>query len=111
MADGFFAESANKNVKDFVRIFEKTFRQKPGFIEAVAYDTAMIMFLMLDRPEIRYRSILKDRLMELENFNGITGITSFGNNGDARKSLYLLQVKGRKFFELKDSFTGVITDE
>ncbi len=101
MPDGFFAESASEEVMDFVRTFYKTFDRKPEFIEAVAYDTAMILFHMVSSPDIRFRSDLKNKLKKLNDFRGVTGLTSFDNNGEVRKKLYLLQIKGKRFVELK----------
>jgi branched-chain amino acid transport system substrate-binding protein len=101
MPDIFFAESSSEKVKDFVMTFEKTFREKPGFIEAVAYDTAMMLFQIVSRPDVRFRSAVKNELMKLSNFQGVTGLTSFDNNGELKKDLYLLKIKGNKFVELK----------
>ncbi len=101
LTDGFFAQSASANVKNFVKNFQKTYGENPGFIEAVAYDTAMILFKIVSRPEIRYRSALKKGLMQLNNYEGVTGLTSFDSGGDVRKKLFLLQIKGRGFVELE----------
>ncbi len=101
MPDIFFAESSSEKVRDFVRTFEKTFREKPDFIEAVAYDTAMMLFQIVSRPEVRFRSAVKNELMKLSNFQGVTGLTSFDNNGGFKKDLYLLKIKGNKFVELE----------
>jgi len=99
--DGFFAEDPSENVKNFVGIYQKVFDQKPGFIEAVTYDTAMILFQMVSRPEIRFRSTLKNELERLTDFQGVTGLTSFDADGEVRKRLYLLQIKGNRFFQLE----------
>jgi len=101
ISDGFFPESSSEHVMDFVGTFHKTFNKKPEFIEAVAYDTAMILFQMVSRPDIRFRSVLKNELKKFTNFQGVTGLTSFGNDGDVQKKLYLLQIKGKSFVELK----------
>jgi len=101
MPDVFFAESSSKQVADFVTVFEQTFKEKPGFIEAVAYDSATILFKIVSRPDIRYRSSIKNALMNLNNFQGVTGLTSFDNNGEIKKRLYLLRIKGGKFVELE----------
>ncbi len=100
MPDVFFAESSSKQVTDFVAVFKQTFKEKPEFVEAVAYDSAMILFTIVSRPDIRYRSSIKSALMNLNNFQGVTGLTSFDNNGETKKSLYLLRIKGKKFIEL-----------
>ncbi|MEA3427950.1 MAG: penicillin-binding protein activator [Thermodesulfobacteriota bacterium] len=100
MPDIFFAESSSKQVGDFVAVFEQSFKEKPEFIEAVAYDSAMILFQIVSRPDIRYRSSIKSALMNLNNFQGATGLTSFDNNGEIKRKLYLLRIKGNKFIEL-----------
>ena len=101
MPDGFFAESRSKNVKQFVDSYNEIFHQSPGFIEAAAYDTALILFQIVSRPDVRFRSVLKNELKRPAGFQGVTGLTSFDNNGDAIKSLYLLQIRGRRFVELE----------
>jgi len=101
MPDGFFSESASEEAMDFVKTFYKTFNQNPEFIEAVAYDTAMILFQMVSRHDIRFRSVLKNKLKKLTDFRGVTELTSFDNNGEVQKKLYLLQIKGKGFVELK----------
>jgi ABC-type branched-subunit amino acid transport system substrate-binding protein len=101
MTDGFFAESALPHVREFVKDFLMTYGEQPGFIEAVAYDSAMILFEMISRPGVRFRSTLKKELMQLSNYDGVTGLTSFDSEGDVRKKLYLLQIVGKKFVELE----------
>lgn len=99
--DGFFHESTSVRVRDFVEKFEKTFAEKPGFIEAIAYDTSMILFQILSTPDIRSRNAIKNELMQLKNFPGVTGLTSFDDKGDVKKELSLLRIKGDKFVELE----------
>ena len=100
LADGFYSESTLKVVKNFVESFEKTYGEKPGYIEAVAFDTASMLFEMVARPEIRFRSKLKEELMKLRSFEGVSGTTSFDDHGEAWKKLYLLRIKGDKFVEI-----------
>ena len=101
MPDGFFAASPSPRVQKFVKDFEETYKETPDFIEAIVYDTAMILFNVVSREQIRYRSEIRDELLNLDAFQGVTGLTRFDENGDAQKKLYLLRVKGRKFVELE----------
>lgn len=101
MPDGFFAESPEPAVQDFVRAFEETYQEKPGFIEAVVYDSAMMLFGVLNKSDLRFKSELKNDLLNLSGFSGVTGPTHFDENGEAQKQLYLLRIKGRKFVELE----------
>ncbi len=100
ITEGFFAESRSKRVKDFVTLFSKTFGEKPGFIEAISYDTAMILFYIVSDPDVRFKSTLKNRLIN-SDYRGVTGATSFDENGDARKKPYLLRIQGDKFIEIE----------
>jgi len=101
ITDGFFADSALPHVREFVKDFTMTYGEKPGFIEAVAYDSTMILFEMVSRPGVRFRSTLKKGLMSLGDYEGVTGLTSFDSDGDVRKKLYLLQIVGKGFVELE----------
>lgn len=101
MPDGFFSGSSAPVVQDFVQIFEETYQEKPGFIEAVAYDSAMMVFGVINQPDLRFKSELKNALLNMAVYSGITGPTYFDENGEAQKQLYLLRIKGRKFVELE----------
>ncbi|UCD78034.1 MAG: penicillin-binding protein activator [Desulfobacterales bacterium] len=101
MPDGFFGESDSPIVQKFVTAFEEAYQEKPDFIEAVVFDSAMILFHAVSRPHIRYRNEIRDELLGLDNFPGVTGPTRFDENGEVRKKLHLLRIKGKRFVELK----------
>jgi len=101
MTDGFFAQSTSGRVKDFIRKFEDTYGETPGFIEATTFDTAMMLFEIVTRPDVRSRSAIKNELLNLRDFQGVTGLTSFDVNGEAKKQLSLLRIKGKRFLELE----------
>ncbi len=100
MPDGFFGDSAAPVVQNFVEVFEKTYQEKPGFIEAVVYDSALILLNVLVQPDLRFKSELKNKLLNMDDFLGTTGPTRFDENGEAQKQLHLLRIEGRKFVEL-----------
>lgn len=101
ITEGFFSKSNRKNVKNFVSEFKEIFGTKPGFIEALAYDTTRILLEKLQDPSIKTHFDLKNALLTVKNFDGITGKTSFDLYGDAQKKVVLLKVKGKKFVEIK----------
>ena len=100
MPDGFFAESRKAIVRQFVERFEKIYAETPGVIEAMTYDSATMLFSILSQNDIRFRSALKDALMQVEEFPGVTGRTTFDEQGEAVKTPFLLRVKGDRFIEL-----------
>jgi ABC-type branched-subunit amino acid transport system substrate-binding protein len=101
MPDGFFAQSTSPRVQEFVEVFEETYQETPDFVAAVVYDSAMILFNVVSRPHIRYRTEIRDELFNLENFPGITGVTRFDENGDVLKKMHLLRIQGKRFVELE----------
>jgi len=100
LPEGFFAGSRLPHVMEFVRQFEGSYHRVPGFIEAVAYDTARILFSIAENPDIRYRQVFRDEILKLHDFPGVTGRSSCDPSGDIRKELYLLRIKGDGFVEV-----------
>jgi ABC-type branched-subunit amino acid transport system substrate-binding protein len=100
--DAFYSDSNKKQVVDFVGRYENAFQEKPKLIEAVAYDTAMMLFQVLCQPEIKSRKELKDHLQSIRNYDGVTGLTSFKSDGEVDKKLYLFRVIKDKFVELEN---------
>ncbi len=103
IADGFFEESPQPRVQKFVDDFMKIYDQRPGFLEAIAYDSAMMLFETIMNPDIRSRTDLARILGNFKNYNGVTGLTSFDTTGEAQKELYMLMVRKGKFIEAPDS--------
>ncbi len=100
MTVGFNSESDQEHIMNFINGFEKMHGEKPGFIEAIAFDTAMMVFQIVSLPDIKSRSAIKSHLLALRNFSGVTGLTSFLQNGDIQKLAYLMQIKDDKFVGL-----------
>jgi ABC-type branched-subunit amino acid transport system substrate-binding protein len=101
VAEGFFAESRAVHVHRFVSGFKYVYGgETPGFIEAVSYDTAWILFDLITRPDIRFRAQIKQELSAMPPFPGVTGATAFDPSGEAVKDIYLLRVEGRRFVEV-----------
>ncbi|MFZ0133417.1 MAG: penicillin-binding protein activator [Desulfobacterales bacterium] len=101
MADGFFPGSQNERVREFVGQFEDTYGETPGVIEATAYDTALMLFQICQHPDIQSRTNVKEALLSLRDFPGVTGLTSFDGNREADKHLTILRIEGDGFVELK----------
>jgi ABC-type branched-subunit amino acid transport system substrate-binding protein len=70
-------------------------------MEAMAYDTAMILLETLRRPEVRFRGDIATYLKASDGFPGVTGFSRFDQTGDVEKTLHILQVRGKKFIELE----------
>jgi len=104
MPDIFFAESENLAVNEFANNYRSMFAEEPDFLEALSYDTAIILFNIISKPEIRFRMSIKNELVNMEPFSGATGLTLFGPDGDVLKKLFLLKIYGGRFVELEHNF-------
>jgi ABC-type branched-subunit amino acid transport system substrate-binding protein len=98
--DGFFAQSKSAEVQIFVEEFRDTYGKTPGFMEAIAYDTILLVMETLRRNNVLNREDFKDCLMTLRGFCGVTGKTAFDYTGEAIKDAYVIQVKKDGFVEL-----------
>jgi len=101
MPDIFFSKSQTPEVKKFVADYRSMFNEEPGFLAALSYDTAMMLFDIVSRPEIRFRMMIKKELADGRPFSGATGLTHFGPDGDVVKQLFLLKIYGGRFVELE----------
>ena len=87
----FYDKSSNSVSKNFTDSFESVFGDKPGFIEAVSYDSAMIVFESARNAESASPSIIRDVIASTPLFQGATGSAFFDLNGECVKDLILLE--------------------
>jgi ABC-type branched-subunit amino acid transport system substrate-binding protein len=97
--DGFFANAHSPAVKTFVEQFRARYGETPDLLAAQAYDT-LLMCAQVLQAGARTPAQLRDGLLHVRNFAGVSGLTSMGSSGDADKVLYLLTVKGGQIVQL-----------
>ena len=100
LPDGFFAESKSETIRQFVRVFQNAYKETPGYIEAVSYDTAMMMLEIVSNPNIHFRSSITKEILRPDGYSGVTGNYHFNEDREAQKKLFLLQIKGEEFVEI-----------
>ena len=100
IVDGFFDESENENVRDFVAAFTEAFHRVPGIVEAMAYDTAMMVFETMRKTATDSRRELKDAFLQITDYDGVTGRTAFLANGEADKQLTILTIGDGRFIQI-----------
>jgi len=93
--NGFDASSNRREIKWFVEGFESENGQPPGFIEAVAYDTSMMMMGILTEVDVKTRKEFAQKLKSVKTYPGITGETSFDNFGEPVKEISLVHLTAK----------------
>ncbi len=100
IADGYFDKSKNPETVRFTQNFVSLFNRKPKFIEAIAYDTASILFSTAMDESIDSQQQLKTALQGGHIYEGATGLTVFDKKGHAHRRLFLVTIKKNKFVEI-----------
>lgn len=98
--DGFFANSEDLGVRQFVDTFRQAYQISPTILEAQAFDAALLVLKAIEKGGRRPAS-MRNALAKLTNVKGLTGRISFGPNRDAQKQLVLLTVSNGAIVELK----------
>ena len=101
LVDGFYPENEDPAVKSVVDAYRSAYQEEPDILSAQAYDAAA-MVLSLLKEKNGFPAAIKDGLLALRDFPGISGATSFHGNGEAQKKLFLIMIEDGKFTLLKE---------
>ncbi len=101
ITDGFFSNSTRQVTRKFKQNFTDVFGSRPGFFEAVSYDTVRMVFETCMNQGVTSRQELKEALKAMRVYEGVTGDTGFDENGAPRKDLFLITIKRGRFVEIE----------
>ena len=97
--DGFFVDSPNPAVQDFVQRYQKRFQTTPSLFTMQGYDAARAVIEGI-RSGAGSGEALQEFLMTQRNLPTLAGPAGFGPDGTLHRPLFLLQVKQGKFVQL-----------
>jgi ABC-type branched-subunit amino acid transport system substrate-binding protein len=97
--DGFFADAPAPAVQTFVEQFRNRYHETPDLLAAQAYDT-LLMCAQVLKAGAHTPAQLRDGLLHVRDFDGVSGLTSMGETRDAEKVPYVLTVKGGQIVQL-----------
>jgi ABC-type branched-subunit amino acid transport system substrate-binding protein len=97
--DGFFVDSPNPAVQEFVQRYYKRFQTPPSLFAMQGYDAARAILEGV-RHGATSGEALHDFLMTQRNLPTLAGPASFGPDGTLHRPLFLLRVKQGKFVQL-----------
>ena len=94
-SDSFFLGSKTRKMGQLKRIHEQILYRHQNYISpsaytAHAYDTLMILMQLLNDERNQSHRDLKDALINMENFQGVTGKLRFDDVGEAKREIHLL---------------------
>lgn len=97
---GFDSETDDPAAKAFIDKYEAAYGAKPDMFAANAYDSARIIIEVINEVGADRRAI-RDGIAATENFPGVTGMTTFLENGDADKPLLIFEVQNGRFVRVR----------
>jgi ABC-type branched-subunit amino acid transport system substrate-binding protein len=99
--DAFSPNSYYPEVNDFTDIYYTNYSREPGAAEALAYDAAGIIVKIIREDGIKTRDQFRENLLNVRNYRGVTGKTSFSGGRDARKDVFVLTIKDGHIIQIK----------
>ena len=97
--DGFFVDSPNPAVQDFVQRYQKRFQTTPSLFTMQGYDAARVVIEGI-RKGATSGEALQEFLMTQRDLPTLAGPAGFGPDGTLQRPLFLLRVKQGKFVQL-----------
>jgi ABC-type branched-subunit amino acid transport system substrate-binding protein len=95
----FFPDSPLPFVQAFTRRYESTFAVEPDVFGAQAYDAANLVLVQLARG-LSSRQAVRDGLLSVQGYPGVTGVLSMRADGNARKRPFLLGIERGRIGQL-----------
>ena len=94
----FYGDSSVAYVREFADRYLETFGAPADDFSATAYDAARLILLQLARgANSRYE--VRDRILGIKAFPGVSGVLSMHPDGNARKRPFLLSVRRGRIVE------------
>ena len=97
----FYPDSDVPYVSEFTRGFESAYAAVPGSLAALSFDASNLVIVQLARG-LRDRDRLRQALLDVRAYPGVSGIMNIRADGTAQKRPYLLGVEGRRIVALED---------
>jgi ABC-type branched-subunit amino acid transport system substrate-binding protein/predicted negative regulator of RcsB-dependent stress response len=97
--DGFFVDSPNPAVQDFVQRYQKRFQTTPSLFTVQGYDAARVVIEGIRRGATSGEAI-QEFLATQRDLPTLAGPAGFGPDGTLHRPLFLLQVRQGKFIQL-----------
>lgn len=94
--DCFLKRNPMPAITQFVEDFRKAYQREPDSLEAIAYDGARFLKDILQAKPLSSPLLLRDAISRIDNFQGVTGLKGFGENGKATRGLSILTVKNNQ---------------
>ncbi|HET8580811.1 MAG TPA: ABC transporter substrate-binding protein, partial [Nitrospiraceae bacterium] len=98
--DGFFLDSPDPNVQDFVERYQRLYQSNPSLFAAQAYDATRLVLEAVRKGATSAEEV-RDQLMKLHDLPTLGGPTGFDQGGTLERRVFVIQVKKGKLVQLE----------
>lgn len=97
VTSNFFPNEADERISAFVDAYQEAYGSTPNQFAAVAYDSLGMLAQAIEDAGSTNREAVRNALAQLENYPGVTGLTSFDENRDVIKNMTVLEIRDGEF--------------
>ena len=97
--DCFLRRNSSTIITRFVEDFRKAYQREPESLEAIGYDSAKFLKDTLQSKSVVSSLQLREEISKVDNFQGVSGLKGFGENGKAIRNLSILTVKNGQIMQ------------
>jgi branched-chain amino acid transport system substrate-binding protein len=95
-ADAFFKGNPSPSSVRFVEDFYKAYQRYPETLEALCYDGVRLVAEILRNKSISSPLQLNEEMLRFQNFQGVSGLKGFEQNGKPIRTFLILKVNNRQ---------------
>ena len=100
--DAFHSGSKKPEVRRFMELYRQVYQDEPTILGAQAFDVATLLLHIIDDSAVANHDDLRRKLVELNDYRGVTGTNGFDIYGEAIKQLSLLRIKRGRIVESEE---------
>lgn len=97
MCQTYHPSSKELHIVSFTEKFKEKYGRNPDPNAAQSYDAIMIVVAALEKVGVDDKSKIRDAIASTLNFNGVTGIISFDDTGDAPRDMKVIQIRNGEY--------------
>ena len=97
MPQSYHTSSKEPHIVNFTEKFKKKYGRDPDPNAAQSYDAIMIVAEALEKVGVDDKSKIRDAIASTSNFNGVTGMISFDDTGDAPREMKVIQIRNGNY--------------
>jgi ABC-type branched-subunit amino acid transport system substrate-binding protein len=97
--DGFFVDSPNPTVQDFVARYKKRFQANPTLFSMQGYDAAKLVLDAVRKGAASGEDV-RDQLLTQPDLSSLAGPGAFGPDGTLNRPVFLIQIKRGRFTQV-----------